>query len=217
MAENIFYLLFLTSLYLIYKSSTEKNYKYDILAGIFIGLASLSRFAAAALIAIVIILLIFKIIKKEFFEIKKKIVIGIVSLVVVSPWLIRNALSFGFTLKGLLGQYSIEITKQVSNYPLNIFYWILLYLAYFLLASFFIITIFAFSNLKEKLKDKKMKIFVIITIITLLVILIGAAQHAAKSALKEKTNLPGLIGRPIGRYVDTALPILYLLGIISYC
>lgn len=216
MAENIFYSLFLTSLYLIYKSFTEKNYKYDLLAGISIGLTFLSRFAAVSLIAIVIILLIYKIIKKDFFEIKKKTIIGITSLVIVSPWLIRNAINFGFTLRGLLGQYSIEITKQVNNYSLNIFYWILLYSAYFLLASFIIITIFAFSNIKEKLKDKKMKIFTIMAIITIIIIIIGAAQHAAKSALKEETDLPGLIGRPIGRYADTALPILYLLGIISY-
>ena len=216
MAENLFYPLFLTSIYLIYKSFTEKNYKYDIPAGIFIGLTFLTRFAGIALVGIVIIMFLYKLLKKEFFEIKKKTVMGLTTLIVILPWFIRNAINFGFSLQGMLGQYSSEITKQVSNYPLNMIYWIVLYSIYFLFTSFIIITLLSFSNLKEKFKEEKMKIFILIAMITLFVVIIGAAQHAAKSGPKEETNLPGLIGRPIGRYVDTALPILYILGLITF-
>ncbi len=216
MAENLFYLLFLVSIYFIYKSFTEKNSKYDILAGIFIGLTFLTKFAGISLIGIVIIISLYKLSKKELFEIKKKLLMGSLSLAIVSPWLIRNVLNFGFSLEGVLGQYSSDITKQVGGYPLNMFYWIVLYSGYLLLASFVVVAILAFSNMKEKFKEEKIKIFTLLAIVTLFIIIIGAAQHAAKSGPKEETNLPGLIGRPIGRYIDTALPVLYLIGIITY-
>lgn len=216
MSENLFYTLFLTSLYLIYKSFTEKNNKYDILAGLFIGLTFLTRFAGISLILIVIAALLYKLKKKEFFEIRKKIIMGLISLAVVSPWFIRNITLFGFSLRGILGQYSIEATKQVEHYSLNMFYWSALYISYLLLASLIIFSILNLSNIKNKLKENKMKMLTIITIITVLITVLGAAQHASKSAPKEDTNLPNLIGRPIGRYVDTALPLIMLFGIISY-
>ncbi len=215
MAENMFYSLFLTSLYLIYKSLTTKSYKYDILAGISIALTYMTRFAGISLIIIVTLLLVYKLTKKEFGEIPKKITMGITALLSVSPWVIRNILLMGFSSKGLIGQYTNEISKQAINYPINIIYWIFLYGSYFLLASFIII-IFAFSNIKEKLKEEKMRIFTLLTIITLVTILVGTAQHATNSWPKETTDLPGLVGRPIGRYADTSLPILFLLGAISY-
>ncbi|MBS3175065.1 glycosyltransferase family 39 protein [Candidatus Woesearchaeota archaeon] len=216
MSENIFYTLFLFSIYFIYRSFTEKKYIYDILAGIFIGLCFLTRFAGVSLVFIVIALFIYKLIKKEYSEINKKLVMGLIVLLVIFPWIIRNIINFGFSISGFLGHYTGEITNQSTYYFRSLMFWIITYLSYLWIAALIIFPVFLLSNLKEKFKDPKMKILLLLTFITITIVIFGASQHAAKGYVKEKLLIPEINGRSIGRYVDTALPIIIILGLISY-
>ncbi len=214
MSENLFYTLYLTSIYFIYKTLTKKENKYSILAGISIGLTYLTKFAGISLVAIVILILIYKIYKKEYSYIKFAIIMGLVSLVVISPWIIRNGLTFGFTLSGLLGQYANEAPSQASSIY-SIIIWFFIDLGYLILASGIIPIFFILSNLKKNLKDKKIRILAILTLISVLVILAGSAQHG-KSAIKENTDIQDLSGRIIGRYLDTTIPILIIFSLILF-
>ncbi len=216
MSENLFYPLFMFSIYFIYKSFIKKGIKYDITAGILIGLTFLTKFAGISLVIITIALLVYKIYKKEHYEVHKKLIMGLVSLIVVSPWLIRNIALFGPSLKGIIGQYSSEVTKEVSYYFRSLIFWLIIYTSHIFLALWIIFPGLAFLNLKNKIKTYKNKIFVILIILTTMFILLGAAQHAAKSSIKEKTLIPNINGRPIGRYVDTALPILLIAALVTY-
>ncbi|MBS3134530.1 glycosyltransferase family 39 protein, partial [Candidatus Woesearchaeota archaeon] len=53
MAENLLYPLVLSAFYLIYKSFNEEGYKFDILAGIFIGLSFLTKVTSIMLLVLV--------------------------------------------------------------------------------------------------------------------------------------------------------------------
>src|SRR3989344_2877054 len=134
MSENLFYPLFLTSIYFIYKSFTNKTYKYEILAGIFIGLRLLTRQATLSLILVVLLTVVYKVLKKDYSQIKRKIVMGLTTAVIFIPWLIRNGLIFGFTKEGILGNYSGLVQNYSFSYH-SLIIWIILYIAFLLLSS----------------------------------------------------------------------------------
>lgn len=215
MSENLFYTLFLTSIYFIYKSFTNKSYIYDILAGIFIGLSMLTRLSGTSLIMIVILTTLYRLYKKDYNEIKKKIIMGIITIMIILPWLIRNGLIFGFTKSGLLGNYSNAVQNSVLSYP-NLFIWVIIYLGFIILSSCILLFALNFIALKEKLKREKTNIFTILSFITFGVIIIALSKYAAASSIKQLTLIPGLNGRPIGRYIDTVLPLLTINGLITY-
>src|SRR3989344_1861888 len=101
MAENLFYPLFMFSIYFLYKSFKEKTIKYDILTGIFAGLAYLTRPVAIILfLTIIISTLIIIFYKKDFIQIKKKLIMELFTFSIITPWLIRNYIHF--CIAGLL-------------------------------------------------------------------------------------------------------------------
>ncbi|MBS3152070.1 glycosyltransferase family 39 protein [Candidatus Woesearchaeota archaeon] len=214
-SENIFHTLFLTSIYLIYKSTIDNSYKYEILSGISIGLTSLTKLAGLSLIIVAGIITIYKVIKKDYNQVPKKIVILVISLIIFSPWLIRNGFIFGFTINGVLGNYSNAVQSTEINY-LNLVIWPMLYLSLLLISSLIIILPFNLAAIKEKLKDNKMKIFTIITFVTAIIMIVALSKYAATSSIKEETFIQGLTGRPIGRYIDIVLPLITLNGVITY-
>src|SRR3989344_4201941 len=88
MAENLFYPLFLLTIYLIYKAFTEDHYKWNILSGISIGLTILTKINGIILIPVIAILCLYKI-KRNEFSLKKAFLLGISFIMVILPWIIR--------------------------------------------------------------------------------------------------------------------------------
>jgi len=216
MSENIFYTLFLFSIYFLYKSFKSAGYKYDIIAGLFVGFSFLSRFAAISLIFITILMTFYMLFseKNKILIFKKKFVMGIVSLIVVLPWFLRNILIFGFSIEGIFGHYATEVSVYSSGFNFAAFlFWILLYLCFLMLSSGFIMTL-SLSNLFYELKKPEYRTFFILAVISILTVVIGSANHATSYSIKEITSFSWLSGRPIGRYVDTALPIVIIAGLV---
>ena len=214
MSENIFYTLYLTSIYLIYKSFTSEKIRYCILAGIAIGLTILTKFLGASLCLIVLFLFLFYLFNKKSY-LKQSIIIALIILFILSPFIINNGIKYGFTLPGIIGEYSKEAQESHPTFSIiNLLLWIIVYIVYLILSSGFFLT---FLNLswKQIKENKNYKILFFIAIFTFLIIIYGAANHAAKSPFKELA-LYGLTGRPIGRYIDTALPILLIFSIITF-
>src|SRR3989344_2130823 len=216
MSENIFYTLFLFSIYFLYNSFKHLGYKYDIMAGLFIGLSFLSRFAGVSLVFITILMTFYILLfeRNRILNIKKKLVMGIISLILVMPWLLRNIFTFGFSIDGMLGHYATEVSISSSSFNFAaFFFWILIYLCFLMLSSGFIMTL-ALYSLFYKIKKQEYKIFLVLISISILTVVIGAANHATGYTIKEITSFSWLSGRPIGRYIDTALPISIITSLI---
>src|SRR3990167_7368999 len=85
MSENLFYVLFLTAAYFIYKASKENNLIYDAFAGIFIGLTILTRYLGLALLVPVGIIFLY-----DLFVTKNKtnkLVTISIALAIFGAWL----------------------------------------------------------------------------------------------------------------------------------
>lgn len=219
LSENLFYPLFLFAIYFIYKSFSEASYKWDVFAGIFVGLCYLTKMISLALIPLILIVLIIQLFReKNLKQIKKKFILFFIALLMVLPWLIRNAIYFGFTLRGISGGisgYVTELSSLQANFSLTLaLYWHVLYVGYFILAAaviFFIASLITSIKLK-KFANKNLLIFSMIFWLAFIFLISAASIH--------NTSYPQagvwLVGRPIGRYVDCVLPILLILGSIEF-
>lgn len=216
MSENLIFSVTLFAFYFIYKSfviQPNQSYKYDILAGLFIGLAYLTKITGLLLIPMVLLMLLISIFKKEYSQVKKKIVMLAIAFLVMSPWLIRNTIHFGFGISSLFGNTS-TINEGLSKfYILPFIEWIIMHLGYAILASgilFFVISailLFNFSKENKKLFNLTLMSFLFLILIvcfTTLIVSRGSVDY---------TNQ--LVGRLIGRHIDLVLPLFIILGCIG--
>ena len=213
LSENLFYSLFLFTIYFVYKSFTENKIKWDFLAGIFLGLSFLTKVLGIALVlGVGLSSLIHLFIKRDLSQVKRKTILFGISLLVVIPWFIRNGSLFGWNLGGIMGVGSIIEFREISMY-LNfgtLFYWLLVYVAYLLLASGIILLILSLLNLKSE--NKNLKFLLIIFLTCLVSFIIISAVHSARSPPKENDWLGG---RPLGRYVESCIPLIILLSFLG--
>lgn len=223
MSENLFYPLFLLSVYLAYKSFIENGYKWDIFAGIIIGLTFLTKINAVILPIMVGVVLLLKLFRKEYSEIKKKFMVALFFLITISPWIIRNSLLFGFNLKSFIGGYSASAQATIGaattwQFILIFLTLFLFYLSYLTIASGFILLPLNFITL-SKIKNKKVFIFSVITIISTLLALFLSSRHFNYSAgpMNYQTIFTWLTGsRIIGRYVEFIIPLIIINGLIGF-
>jgi len=118
MSENIFYVLFLFSIYFIYKALNANGWKWVILSGIFIGLCNLAKIQGLVLFPLIMILFLAKKRFKSLWDIL------MISLIIVTPY---------FLSAGVVG-YDSLIYK--NSFSLSSFiFWVLLYVSYIILAS----------------------------------------------------------------------------------
>ena len=210
MSENLFYLLFLISLYFIYKSFKEDNLMFDAFAGIFIGLTILTRYLGFALLIPVLVLVIYHLlIGKKILP--KLLLLGIVGLI-ISAWLFRNGYLFGFTIDGLLGTY-IRDGYPVTFTPLSMFIWTIINFGIVIASTGFIFTLSILSNIKQSFS--KNKILYVILFSVMLAVLVMLAERTAGSALFKVDTLLALTGRPSARYFDVLAPLVIIGGLVS--
>ncbi|GEM_PF-2172091 len=214
MAENLFYPLFLTAIYFLYKAQKERETKHYVYAGIIIGLAVLTKLTGIVLLALVVILGIRSYWLKQKSEVKKYVYALGIAAGLDAIWVIRNITVFGFSLQSIVGQYAPEITtglkqaqSSLSSAMWNGVYWGISYAGMFILASGIIFMIGYILLLKEK-ENKEL---VFITGISALLVLFLAINHNLHGVFKEESIL-NIFGRPITRYIDTVLPLFIITG-----
>ena len=207
MAENLFYSLFLISIYFIYKSFKNEDYKIYFFAILFSLLALLTRIHGFILIFLLIILFFVKALKKKFnFKYIFFILITIISLFI---WFFY----FNETI------YSLYINRYVSliNFNLIIAFIIkfLSYLGFLLLGSGLILMLPLLISFK--INNKNFKLFRKISLVTIIISLFLATIHALGSPRYYYAlgNLTLVSGRIIGRYVDFILPLIVILNFIG--
>lgn len=213
MAENLFFPLFFFSVYFLYKSFLENGYKWDILAGIFIGLAYLTRTLAVIFIPVIILILIVELFRKrEFMQIKKKLVLGLVALLVVSPLVIVNILNLG--VEGdIIGQGREDVIYLNLFSPAAFSYWFVFYIGYFVLAAGVLFFITNFTGLF----NEKRKVFVSIIFALFLGFVGFAAYHSSLyfSLYKDFAFNTIYKGRSLARYFEFIIPLFLINGAIG--
>lgn len=234
MSENLFYPLFMFSLFFMMKSITEDNHKkWDILCGVFIGLSILTRLPGLVLLLILAFALLAKgasLFLSERGDTTTTIKIwkmlrlftdrGCIFLsaaVVAILWFLRNGHHFGFTAKGLtggaigmaggLGGY---VGSQPTTIPtIDFIYWALMHLGYFIFAAGIILFALAmlqtWKNITQKQsKNTQLTAFLLISWIAFLLLL-------AYCAYQKFHGGPYLMGR----YFDPVLPSFIIMGAVG--
>ena len=108
MSENLFYPLFLTSVYLIFKSEKEdKKWLYTI-TGVVIALAVLTRIIGLVLIVTYILYLIYRFIRFKEYNTKTSLAFLSFSIVTIPYFIFYKSIQYGLSEKGIFGYSIIE-------------------------------------------------------------------------------------------------------------
>ncbi len=226
LAENLFFPLFLFSIYFIYKSLKEDTLKNNILASVFISLSFLTKNLGLILIPILFISIFIKrLALKEKINFKNIIVGVLILILFISPWLIRNSLNFGPSLAGVIedtAKDNLESFLTPSKhgglflYSLSLINWIIMHFVALAISSgliLFFSSFFAFNNIRQ---NRGLYCFVIVALVTILSYAIILSNNALG---QPDSSLPSFFrfytGRPILRYIDILNPLVLMLGIIG--
>ena len=206
MAENLFYSLFLISIYYIYKLFKDKNLKYYFLAGLFTVLTLSTRIHGLILIALIYILIITekinKKIDKRYFWL----------LILIIPFIIW----FYYFKDLVLNLYILKYLSLIKfKFLLAFFIKYISYFGFLLLGSGLILMLPLLMSFK--IKNSNLKLFRKISLITILISLFLATIHALGSIryFYSIGNLTLVSGRVIGRYIDFVLPLIVILSFIG--
>ncbi len=216
MAENLFYPLFLFSVYFLYKAfAFQKNAHYAV-AGLAIGLTFLTKTNGIILIAVPLIFFVLdKLLKGKRCCFRNLLLLYAVAAITILPWLIRNLLSFG-SIFGYNTVSDITAYARHQDYTMQLINWIILYFGYIILAGGIIFGVLALAGLiKNYNGNGHENTFYLLSAITIALALIVAANHAT-GALLYKTPISFFSERPIGRYVDMILPLVFIIGFINF-
>lgn len=220
MSENLFYPLFMFAIYFIYKSYNEGKLVWILLAGIFIGLTSLTRNIGIIFLAILSLILGIKLIRKEYMF-KRTALLILLFFITMLPWLIRNGLLFGFNLQGILGRdvaatIDASSSVQITNSVMPFTAWFIVYMGFLVLTSGIVPFTSSLMLSKEKLKQKGYFNLTLISAASLFSVVALASYYTSVGAgVYYKTLIPYLVYRPIGRYIDVILPVILINGFIG--
>ena len=216
MSENIFYTIVMCAILCMYKALTERKLQWQVLCGVCIGLAILTRVIGVVLIPVYIIASVWVYKKqgwmKKFFQDGIKGACG--CLVIIAPWIIRNAIVFGLSLPGILGSYTRELTtvgRTENSWIISFLMWVIIYISMMVMSGGIVFP--GMLGIKWKSIKEKNKVFFIIVIVAIGIFIVTAAHHAATARIHGIANW--LPGRPIGRYIDTVLPLVIIGGIVG--
>ncbi len=212
LSENLFYPLFLTAVFFIYKAFKENKLKWHVLSGILIGLCIFTRLIGFILLILLGILTIWKLVKKDWILFRNSIIPSIIATGIASIWFLRNFFLFGVTTHSALGPYTSITWFSQFSIPAYIA-WILLYLGILALATGIIFFITTFAS---KTNNKNESLLKYITLILIFVGIFIVSKTAAANIIKAETLFSWLVGRPIARYVDIFLPLVMICGFCFY-
>ncbi len=173
------FFIFLSICYLIKATAKkdEKGYFISlILAGIFTGIAILTK-GPAALLIIGLTLLTYFIIKKFtwFISFPGLLVYGITALFVTSIWLFINYLQTGnkFIIEFTIRQWQLLTTADAGHGGFFLYHFVVLFFGCFPAIAFTIFSFFNRENEKGKVKDYKMWMSVLFWVVLILFTLVN--------------------------------------------
>jgi len=226
-SENLFIPLVLATFYFLYMAITKENHRYMIFSGFFIGLCLLTKYTAIVffpaflLVVLVYYFLIYYNSNKPslfwmFKGIKYFLIISIISFITFLPWLLRNSLTHGFNLTGMIG-YRTEIltgaskivklsegTGLITNFIVQNF----IQLGFLILGCGIVFLFYVLVLLYKSFKNKNTKLFYVcsLSIALAFFLILLTAFH----------GLSGGAWRLHGRYIEVVIPILIVVGCIAF-
>lgn len=204
MSENLFYSLLLFTFYFILKAYKENTLKWNLLAGISIGLCYLTRTISLFLFPLIIITILINI-----KQIKNKLILIFASIATITPLFILRSINSGFKISNLVG-YENSVREVSSGlHLLPKITWFFLYIDYIIIALgilFFIFSVYAIFKYKNL--DYKEKLLVQIVFISTFFLFIISAYH---SGSYEHYN----DSRIMGRYIAGLYPLFIILGTVT--
>jgi len=224
MSENLFYPLVLFSVYFLYKNFTEDKLIWKVLTGIFLALSALTRVTGLILLVVFFLVTFFQWIRRKKVNLSSFLLILFVIFLLLLPWMLRNGSAFGWSLSGILGlQGYSQLSKTFVVAPLlqlgiRAIVRFLFSFGYLILGAGILFGVFAILTLRKSFfREERMKIFLLISFLTILGFVLVTTKHGSG---QHVSSLPFFLdyllgGRIIGRYVDAALPILFILGSIG--
>jgi hypothetical protein len=207
MAENLFYPLFMFTIYFVYKTFTENKLYYYFLSLIFIFLSILTK--GNGIILLVVFLIMPFII---YFILKNKKLSKLTFIFPIFIFLFVLFSIFQDNLINVFGMYHKEAMQIFSlSYPwLSFVTKFLLSLSFVFLGSGIIFVLMSFFIGS---RSYKIKVFTWIVSLTSFIIFVVAANHGIYSKYFFFSWLPN---RPLGRYLDLILPLIFILGFIGF-
>lgn len=214
MSENLYYPLFMTFVYFSYEALSRNCRKRSIISGVLLGLLFLTRAISGFIIPTFFVTYIFLRKKINF---SRAIMHYTAALITVIPWFIRNGLKYGFTPKGLLGQYSMlgaKVTTTLNELIVPFINWFVLYFGYLILTTGVFFGIYFLLSLY--IKEKEYKVLFSLFSAIIFFTLIGATNESASLRILYESPFKFFTRRPIGRYADPASLLMLIGGFISY-
>ncbi|HLC72624.1 MAG TPA: glycosyltransferase family 39 protein [Candidatus Nanoarchaeia archaeon] len=218
LSENVFFVLFFTTVYFLFRASTQHYFMDYLWTGVFLGLTLLTKASGLILFPLFAILFFRALYRRSAEETGLLIFSGLVAALLYVPWFLYTTANFGLSFSGLLGNsYSAELTNVVEHSLFFLFkngiIWTILYLGVFIWSSallFFLGSWFFFRRAASPL-HKELLFFFCILFVTVLFFVVN---HNLHGVVKED-NFLALSGRPIARYTDLLLPLLFLTGFLG--
>ena len=217
LTENLFYPLFMFSIYFIYRCLIYDKKLYIMLAGLFTGLALLTRLHGVVILMTLGILFILDLFKKKINY--KLISITLIAVILYSPWIIRNLIVFSNLPSVHSGNiYLFEAGNIISResifyaiYPLIT--WMITYIGALILSSFIIFPLYSFY----KSKDNKLNKLKLLSFTSIIITLLIAANHhlRADNYFYKISDWIFFSGKLIGRYIDFVIPLIIIIGFIG--
>lgn len=198
MAENLFYLLFLTSVFLIVKTYNESSKKHEILCGLAIAATILTK-TIGLILLLAYLLLNIKSIKK-----RSVTLISICALII--PCYLVRCSSWGVNVGGVGGITPVNALKGVqtgSTIGTDIIIMTLSHTGYLILSTgiiFFVLSLAMFFDSQKRHDNSKLAYLSNLTWLICVITLVTVGLF---------TNHDGRI---IGRYVDYTIPLFLILG-----
>ena len=219
MAENLFYPLSIFSIYFIYKSFKENKVTYYIISGILVSLAIMTKVIGFALIPVVFLAYLF--FKKRLYLKAKNIFLHYFAMVVILiPFIVNIVIKLSnktaeessssiyyILLNGLIKN---SLPSKILGY-LN---WSLFHLSYLFLATGVLFSVYFIIGLIKKkeigFEEENLKLLYFLTIILTVITIFGIIT-AFYGFAAGASNV-----RIVGRYFANLLPLIFLLGYISF-
>ncbi len=212
MSENLFYTLFLVTMLFMFNAFKTQKLSWHLATGVLIGLSFLTRTIGLLLVPLYVIAQLIIMIKVEKKEISWKVSVRntcfalLVALIIMMPWVLYNR---SFDEDKPLGAYTDETSIPNISLAPQILLWIFLYLALIIISTAVILPAAASAWWKRNITQDEL-VMAAILFSAMLVFIIAGANHSINSDVKSA--LQWILGRPIGRYIDSIAPFIIIAG-----
>ena len=214
MAENLFFPLFMLTMFFLYKARLENSYKFCILAGISTGLLVITKIIGLAMLPLPLLAGIYFVWRNHnaAFELKQLAAYYLPAVLVVLPWIIIKGKHIGYAASGQLGAYAPIFTTFIRHkyFFQPLVAWIMLYAGYVVLATGVVFAVYAAAFAASG--DRKTKLLFGLSALAMFFFILAAANSSASGVHYYSSPFKWFTERPVGRYVDMLLPLVLILG-----